>query len=82
LANPDIVLSQLAKINNPKNIEAIEADIRELGKNLKNYEQRRSNLLQAMELGEFGKDEVLDRLSNLKRLRQEDEVRLYDLIKG
>jgi hypothetical protein len=47
---------------------------------LRNYEQRRSNLLQAMELGEFGKDEILDRLNNLKRLRHEDEARLADLV--
>ena len=34
-----------------------------------------------MELGEFEKDEVLDRLNNIKCLRQEDEVRLTDLRK-
>jgi hypothetical protein len=34
-----------------------------------------------MELGEFEKNEILDRLNNLKRLRQEDEGRLNDLIK-
>jgi hypothetical protein len=41
---------------------------------LQNYEQRRSNLLEAMELGEFEKDEILDRLNNIKRLRHEDEA--------
>ena len=34
-----------------------------------------------MELGEFEKNEILDRLNNLKRLRHEDEVKLADLIK-
>ena len=43
--------------------------------------QRRNNLLEAMELGEFGRYEVLDRLNNIKRLRQEDEFRLNDLWK-
>jgi hypothetical protein len=33
------------------------------------------------ELGEFGKDEVLDRLNNLKRLRHEDKAELTDLLK-
>ena len=50
-------------------------------KNLNNYKQRKSNLLEAMELGEFDKDEILDRLNNLKRLRHEDEAKLYDLQK-
>ena len=46
------------------------------------YEQRRSNLLQAMELGKFTKDEVLDRLNNLKHLRTEVEANLNALIKA
>ena len=81
LANPDIVLSQLAETTNPGNLDAVEAEIVELRENLRNYEQRRTNLLQAMELGEFEKDEILDRLNNLKRLRHEDETRLTDLVK-
>jgi site-specific DNA recombinase len=81
LANPDIILSQLTETTNPGNLDAIEAEIRELRENLRNYEQRRTNLLQAMELGEFGKDEILDRLNNLKRLRHEDEVKVTDLLK-
>jgi chromosome segregation ATPase len=63
------------------NLEAIEAEIETLENNLRNYEQRRANLLQALELGEFGHDEVLDRLNNLKRLRREDEAKLTDLEK-
>ncbi|MFC2001966.1 hypothetical protein ACFLUZ_05660 [Chloroflexota bacterium] len=39
-------------------------------------------MLEAMELGEFGKDEVLDRLTNLRRLRHEDEMKLNDLLKS
>ncbi len=34
-----------------------------------------------MELGEFEKDEVLDRLNTLRRLRTEDEMKLNDLLK-
>ena len=34
-----------------------------------------------MELGEFDKDEILDRLNKIKRLRHEDEARLNDLLK-
>jgi site-specific DNA recombinase len=81
LANPEIILSQLAEASDIGNLDAIEAEIKELEKNLRNYEQRRTNLLQALELGEFGKDEVLDRLNNLKRLRHEDEAKLSDLLK-
>ena len=81
LAKPDIVLAQLAGATNPANLDTTEADIKELGKNLRNYEQRKTNLLQAMELGEFEKDEILDRLNNLKRLRMEDETKLADLLK-
>ncbi len=80
LANPEIILSQLAEASDIGNLDAIEAEIKELEKNLRNYEQRRTNLLQALELGEFGKDEVLDRLNNLKRLRHEDEAKLNDFL--
>jgi len=38
-------------------------------------------LLEAMELGEFGKDEVLDRLNNLRHLRHGDEMKLNDMLK-
>ncbi len=34
-----------------------------------------------MELGEFEKDDILDRLNNIKRLCSEDEARLNDLLK-
>jgi hypothetical protein len=76
-----VILAQLAETNNPNNLNALETDIKGIRANLRNYEQRRSNLLQAMELGEFEKDEILDRLNNLKRLRHKDEARLSDLLK-
>ena len=76
LSNPDIIVQQLTQASEVGELGAIEAEIQELEKALRNYEQRRSNLLQAMELGEFSQDEVLDRLSNLKRLRTEDKERL------
>ena len=81
LANPEIILRQIAEASDTGNLDAIEAEIKELEKKLRNYEQRRINLLQAMELGEFEKDEILDRLNNLKRLRHEDEAKLNDLLK-
>jgi site-specific DNA recombinase len=81
LENPKIILRQLAEVSDTGNLEAIETEIKELEKNLRNYEQRRINLLQALELGEFEKDEILDRLNNLKRLRHEDEAKLNDLLK-
>jgi hypothetical protein len=34
-----------------------------------------------MEMGEFNKDEILDRLNKIKILQREDEVRLKDLLK-
>ena len=53
LDNPEIILVQLAETANLVDLGAIEAEIKELGKKLKNYEQRRANLLQALELGEY-----------------------------
>ncbi len=81
LSKPDIVLKDLAETSEKLSLDSLDTDIRELEKNLNNYEQRRSNLLEAMELGEFGKDEILDRLNKIKRLSNEDEAKLNDLIK-
>jgi chromosome segregation ATPase len=81
LAKPDIILAQLTEAACPGNLDSLETEIKELNSNIKKYEQRKKNLLEAMELGEFEKDEILDRLNNLKRLRIEDENKLNDLIK-
>ncbi len=85
LSDPDIILSeiqrQFSEAGDTTSIKSIDAEIKEVEKNLRNYEQRRSNLLEALELGEFEKDEVLDRLNKLKGLRSEDELRLNDLVK-
>ena len=62
-------------------LNSLDTEIRELENTLRNYERRRSNLLQAMELGEFEQDEILDRLDNIKRLRREDETKLNELVK-
>ena len=70
-----------AETTNSGNLDATESDIKRVRANLRNYEKCRSNLLQAMELGEFDKDEILDRLNNLKRLRHKHEARLSDLLK-
>lgn len=81
LANPEIILNQIVETSDTDSLDTIEADIKKLEKALRNYEQRRSNLLGAMELGEFEKNEILDRLNNIKRLRTEDEAKLNDLLK-
>jgi len=62
-------------------LDLLDKDIRELQKNLNSYTQRKINLLEAMELGEFEKDEILDRLNKIKCLCSEDEARLNDLLK-
>ena len=62
-------------------MDAVETEIVELRENLRSYEWRRTNLLPAMELAEFEKDEILDRLNNLRRLRHDDETRRTDLVK-
>jgi hypothetical protein len=59
----------------------LDAEIKILEKNLRNYEARRHNLLDAMELGEFQKNEILDRLNKIKRLQTDDESKLTDLRK-
>ena len=81
LENPEVVLKHLAEATDQKNIDSLEKDIKELENNLLNYEKRRSNLLEAKELGEFGKNEILDRLNNIKHFRIEDEIKLGDLKK-
>ncbi len=85
LSDPSIILAEiqrhLIEASDNAKIGALDSEIKELEKNLSNYELRRANLLVAMELGEFGKDEVLDRLNDLKRLRRDDERKLDDLLK-
>ena len=63
-------------------MDSIDTEIKELEKAIKKYGQRRINLFEAMELGEFDKDEILNRLNNIKRLRYEDELRLNDLLRA
>ena len=82
LSNPDIILKQLTEASEAGELTTIEAEIKELERTLRTYEHRRSNLLKAMELGEFDSDEVLDRLNNVKRAQAEDEARLNTLIKA
>lgn len=85
LSDLGIILSeiqrQLSEANNTQSLDTINIEIENLEKNLRNYELRRIHLLEALELGEFGKDEVLDRLNNIKRLRHEDELKLQGLKK-
>ncbi len=71
----------MTEASGQESLQSIDSDVTELENNLSRYEQRRKNLLEAMELGEFGKDEVLDRLTNLRHLRHEDEMKLNDLLK-
>ena len=81
LSNPNVILRDLAEASDRANLDSLDTAIKELEKTLHKYEQRRSNLLEAMELGEFEKDEILDRLNNIKRLRREGEAKLNDLLK-
>lgn len=81
LSNPDIILGKLAETIDKASLNSLDTEIRELENTLRNYERRRSNLLEAMELGEFAQDEILDRLNNIKRLRRENEIQLNDLVK-
>jgi septal ring factor EnvC (AmiA/AmiB activator) len=80
LEKPEIVLSQLADTGNADTLDTINAEIKNLEKKVRSYEQRRANLLQAIEWDEFTKDEILDRLNNLRRQRLEDETKLNDLL--
>ena len=72
LHDPGIILAeiqrQLVEANDAVSTDSLATEIEDLEKSRRNYEQRRSNLLEALELGEFDKDEVLDRLNNIKRL--------------
>ena len=85
IRDPGIVLAeiqrQLSEVSDGVSNDSIDAEIQELEKYISRYEQRRSNLLEALELGEFDRDEVLDRLSKVKRLRFEAEAQLKDLLK-
>ena len=74
-------MRELTETRDEASLESLDNEIKELEKNLSNYEQRRSNLLEAMEPGEFEKNEILDRLNNIKHLHQEDEAKLEDLLK-
>lgn len=74
-------MGRLAERSEDTNLDSLDTEIKELEKTLQNYERRRSNLLEAMELGEFDKGEILDRLNTIKQLRCEDEVKLNDLVK-
>jgi len=82
LSKPEIILDQIQEhliaVTDHSNIAMIEADITQLEKNLGQYEKRRSNLLEAIELGEFSRDEILDRLNKIKRLSLEDAKKLDD----
>ena len=69
----------MAEVSDTSNYDTLNGEIKELEKVLRNYEQRRVNLLEAMELGEFGTDEILDWLNNIKRLRTENEIKINDL---
>ena len=83
-SDPSIILDdiqrQLVEAGDNKNTEVIDAEIKKLKINLRQLDQRRSNLLEAMELGEFDKDEILDRLGNLKRMRQDEDKKLIELL--
>jgi site-specific DNA recombinase len=66
LSNPEIVLKELSNTTDLNQTDMLDAEIKTLEKNLLNYDERRRNLLDAMELGEFPKNEILDRLNKIK----------------
>jgi hypothetical protein len=66
LSNPEIVLKELSNTTDLNQTDMLDAEIKTLEKNLLNYDGRRRNLLDAMELGEFPKNEILDRLNKIK----------------
>ena len=70
MSNRNIILTVLAETSEKANLDSLDYEIKELEKALHNYEQRWSSLLEAMELGEFAQDEILDRLNNIRRLRR------------
>lgn len=81
LQDPGIIIKQMTEHSNIEHVEKIEADIKELEKQLHNYDKRRTNLIQAIEWNEFSKDEILDRINEIKRLQIEDKAKLNDLLK-
>jgi hypothetical protein len=81
LSNPNIILGQITDTTDQKNLDLLDDEIRQLEQAMNNYQLRRRHLLEAMELGEFEKDEILDRLNNIKHPRHEDEIKLNDLRK-
>ncbi len=80
LSRPGVVLEKITQLNEDADPESLDKEIKDLEKNMHNYEKRRINLLEAMELGIFGRDEILDRLNKIKHARHEDEIKLNDLL--
>jgi site-specific DNA recombinase len=81
LRNRQLVIAEIKKLRTEINgsFNNFEDEIRILEKKRKEYKKRRTNLLEAMELGEFEKDEILDRLNKLKLLTNENETKLKRL---
>ncbi len=84
LRDPQIVIAEITKqrmeANGSADSASLDNDIKTLEKKLCEYDKRRNNLLEAMELGEFDKDEILDRLNNVKLLSSEGETKLKQLL--
>jgi len=81
LSHPEVVLRDIAQATDKDSIDSITKEIEKLEKAIIYFEQRRKNLLDALEMGEFSRDEILDRLNKIKILQRDDEVRLKDLLK-
>jgi site-specific DNA recombinase len=84
LSHPEIMIAELREqfliANHTTNASAIDAQIKETEASLRECDRRRSNLLPAIEIDGFDKDEILDRLNNLKQQRGQDEERLTQLL--
>jgi site-specific DNA recombinase len=79
LGDPRIVTKSLQVTNDRVGLDSVNAEINELEKTLRNYKLRRSNLLEAMELGEFDREEILKRLDKINLCSHEDKTRLVEL---
>lgn len=82
LSNPEIILNLLNNAGEDKNLDVMDSEIKTLEKQLRGFEKRRTQLLKAMEFGEFDNNEVLDRINSVKSGIAETEARLTELVKA
>jgi site-specific DNA recombinase len=79
LANPEIILKQLAEATKAGDMDSIDAEIKDVERKLRAYERRKISLIDAIEFETLPKDEIRVRANELKRLCTEDQKRLETL---